>query len=118
MQNAGLDDAQTGIKIAGRNNNNLRYADDTTGMAEGKEEWESLLMREESGKTWLKTQHSKHEDHGIWPHHFMADKWRKMERVTDFIFLGPKSQRMVTAATKLQDACSLEEKLWQTQTGD
>ena len=47
-------------------------------------------MREESGKTWLKTQHSKHEDHGIWPHHFMANKWRKMERVTDFIFLGLK----------------------------
>ena len=61
MQNARLDEAQTGIKIAGRNINNLRYADDTTLMAESEEELKNLLMkmREKSGKSWLKTQHSK-----------------------------------------------------------
>ena len=67
MRNAGLDEAQAGIKIAGRNINNLRYADDTTLMAECEEELRNLLMKmkEESGKSWLKTQHSKNEDHGI-----------------------------------------------------
>ena len=57
MRNAGLDEAQVGIQIAGRNINNLRYADDTTLMAEGEEELKSLLMKEESGKSWLKAQH-------------------------------------------------------------
>ena len=67
MWNAGLDEAQAGIKIARRNIENLRYADDTTLMAESEEELKNLLMKvkEKSGKTWLKTQHSKHEDHGI-----------------------------------------------------
>ena len=67
MWNAGLDEAQAGIKIARRNIENLRYADDTTLMAESVEELKNLLMKvkEKSGKTWLKTQHSKHEDHGI-----------------------------------------------------
>ena len=67
MWNAGLDEAQAGIKTAERNINNLRYADDTTLMAESEEELKNLLMKvkEKSGKTWLKTQHSKHEDHGI-----------------------------------------------------
>ena len=66
MRNAGRDEAQAGIKIA-RNINNLRYADDTTLMAESEEEIKSLLMKvkKESGKSWLKTQHSKNEDHGI-----------------------------------------------------
>ena len=74
MRNARLDEAQTGIKIAGRNINNLRYADDTTLMAESEEELKSLLMKvkEESEKSWLKTQHSKNKDHGIWSHHFMV----------------------------------------------
>ena len=58
MRNAGLEEAQAGIKIVGENINNLRYADDTTLMAEGEEELKSLLMKEESGKSWLKTQHS------------------------------------------------------------
>ena len=73
MRNAGLDEAQTGINIAGKNVNNLRHADDTTFMAESEEELKSLLMKvkEESGKCWLKTQHSENEDHGIRPHHFM-----------------------------------------------
>ena len=77
MGNAGLEEAQAGIKIAGRNINHLRYADDTTLMAESEEELKSLLMmlKEESGKSWLKAQHSENEDHGIWSHHFMANRW-------------------------------------------
>ena len=76
MQNAGLDEAQAGIKIAGRNINNLRYANDTTLMAESEEELKSLLMKgkEESENAGL-TQHSKNEDHGIWSHHFMGNRW-------------------------------------------
>ena len=76
MRNAGLEEAQAGIKIAGRNINNLRYADDTTFMVESKEELKSFLMKvkEESEKVGL-TQHSENEDHGIWSHHFMADIW-------------------------------------------
>ena len=78
MRNAGLEQAQAGIKIAGRNINNLRYADDTTLMAESEEELKSLLMKvkEESGKSWLKAQHSENEDHGIRSHHFMGNRWR------------------------------------------
>ena len=76
MRNAGLEEAQAGIKIAGRNINNLRYADDTTLMAESEEELNSLLMKmkEESEKGWLKAQHSENEDHGIWFHHFMGNR--------------------------------------------
>ena len=77
MQNAGLDKAQAGIKIAGRNINNLRYADDTTLMAESEEELKSLLMKvkvKEKSKNVGLPQHSKHEDHGIWSHHFMANR--------------------------------------------
>ena len=76
MRNAGLEEAQAGIKIAGRNINNLRYAD-TTFMAESEEELKSLLMKvkEESGKSWLKAQHSENKDQGIWSHHFMANRW-------------------------------------------
>ena len=77
MRNAGLEEAQAGIKIAGRNINHLRYADDTTLMAESEEELKSLLMKvkEESEKSWLKAQHSENEDHGIWSHHFLANRW-------------------------------------------
>ena len=76
MRNAGVKEAQAGIKIARRNINNLRYADDTTLMAESEEELKSLLMKvkEESEKVGLK-QHSEKEDHGIWSHHFVADRW-------------------------------------------
>ena len=76
MRNAGLDEAQTGIKIARRNISNLRYTDDTTLMVESKQELKSLLMKvkEESGKSWLKAQHSENEDHGIWSHPFMANR--------------------------------------------
>ena len=75
MRNAGLEEAQAGIKIAGRNINNLGYADDTTLMAES-EELKSLLMKvkEESEKIGLK--HSENKDRGIWSHHFMANRWR------------------------------------------
>ena len=75
MRNAGLEEAQAGIKIARRNISNLRYADDTALMAESKEELKSLLMKEESKKSWLKAQHSENEDHGIWSHHFMGNRW-------------------------------------------
>ena len=76
MRSAGLDEAQAGIKIAGSNINNLRYPDDTTFMAEN-EELKSLLMKVKEGseKNWLKAQHSENEDHGIWFHHFMANRW-------------------------------------------
>ena len=76
MRNAGLDEAQGGIKISqGRNINNLRYADDTTLMAESEEELNSLLMKvKEIEKSWLKTQHSKSKDYGILFHHFMANR--------------------------------------------
>ena len=73
MPNAKLDEAQAGIKIAGRNINNLRYTDDTTLMAENEEEPLEARKRGE-WKSWLKTQHSKNSDHGIQPHHFMANK--------------------------------------------
>ena len=77
MQNAALDEAQTGIKIAVRNINNLRYADDTTLMAESKEELKSFLMKvkEESEKAGLKLNIQKNENHGIWSHNFMANRW-------------------------------------------
>ena len=77
MRNAGLDEAQAGIKIAGENINNLRYADDTTLMAESEEELKSLLMKVKvkSEKSWLKAQHSENEDHGIRSHHFMGNRW-------------------------------------------
>ena len=110
MRNAGLEEAQAGIKIAGRNINNLRYADDTTLIIESKEELQSLLMKvkEESEKVGLKLNIQKTK--------IMASdaitSWQidggKVETVTDFIFLGSK----IIAATKLKDIGSLEEKLW------
>ena len=76
MRNAGLEEAEAGIMIVGRNINNLRYTDDTTLMAES-EELKNLLtkVKEESGKRWLKAQHSENQDHGIRSHHFMATRW-------------------------------------------
>ena len=89
MQNAGLDEAQAGIKIAGRNINNLRYPDDTTLMTESEEELKSLLMKvKEKRKDWLKTQHSENEDHGIWSHHFMANRWGNNGNSDRLYFLG------------------------------
>ena len=90
MQNAGLDESQAGIKISGRNVNNLGYADDTTLMAERKEELKNFLMKvkEESEKNWLKTQHSKKKDRGIQSHHFMANRWGNSENRGWLYFSG------------------------------
>ena len=91
MRNAGLEEAQAGIKSAGRKINNLRYADDTTLMAESEEELQSLLMKVKGEwKSWLKAQHSENLDHGIQSHHFMANRWGNMETVRGFIFGGSK----------------------------
>ena len=90
MRNARLEEAQAGIKTAGRNINNLRYADDTTLMAESEEELKSLLMKvkEESEKVGLKLKHSENEDHGIWSHHFMANRWGNSGNSVRFYFSG------------------------------
>ena len=75
MINVGLEEAQAGIKTAGRNINNLRYADDTTLMAESEEELKSLLMKVKEESEKVGAQHSENEDHGIWSHHFMGNRW-------------------------------------------
>ena len=109
MRNAGLEEAQAGIKFVGRNINNLRYADDTTLMAESKE-LKSLLMKVKGGseKVGLKLNIQKTKIMASGP----ISSWRiDGERVTDFIFGGSKSLQVVTAAMTLKDACSLEEKL-------
>ena len=113
MLNSGLDEAQAGTKISGRNINSLRYADDTTLMAESEEELKRLLVKvkEEGEKAGLKLNIQKTK--------IMASSsitsWQidgeTMGTVTDFIFLAPKSLQMVAAAMKLKDTCSLEEKL-------
>ena len=114
MQNARLDEAQTGIKIAGRNINNLRYTDDTTLMAESEEELKSLLMKvkEESKTVGLKLNIQKTKIMTPCPITSWEIDGETMETVTGFIFGGaPKSLQMVTAAMKLKDTWSLEEKL-------
>ena len=118
MWNAGLDEAQAGIKIAARNINNLRYADDTTLMAGSKEELKSLLMKvkEESEKAGLKLNIQKTKIMASGPITSWQIDGETMETVADFILGAPKSLQMVTAAMKLEDACSLEEKLWPTET--
>ena len=90
MRNAGLEETQAGIKIAGRNINNLRYADDTTLMAESEEGIKSLLMKvkEESEKSWLKPQHSENEDHGIQSHHSMGNRWGNSRNSVRLYFWG------------------------------
>ena len=116
MRNTGLEEAQAGVKIAGRNSNNLRYADDTTLMAESEEELKSLLMKakEESEKAGLKLNIQKTKVMASGPITSWQLDGETMETVTDFIFLDSKSLQMVTAAMKLKDACSLEEKLCPT----
>ena len=112
VRNAELDEAQAGIKIAGRNINNLRYADDTTLMAEN-EELKSLLMKvkEESENAGLKLNVQKSKIMASGPITSWQIDGETMETVTDFIFWAPKSLQMVSAAMKLKDACFLEEKL-------
>ena len=118
MQNAGLDEAQAGIKTAGRNINNLRYADDTTFLAESKEELKSLLMKvkEESEKAGLKLNIQKTKIMASSPITSWQIDGETMGRVADFILGAPKSLQMVTAAMKSKDTCSLEENLWTTKT--
>ena len=113
MRNAGLEEAQVGIKIAGRNINNFRYADDTTLKAESEEELKSLLMKvkEESENIDLKLNIQKTKSMASGPITSWQIDGETVERVADFIFWAPKSLQMVIAAMKLKDACSLEEKL-------
>ena len=113
MRNSGLEEAQAGIKIAGRNVNNLKYADDTTLMAESKEELKSLLMKvkEESEKVGLKLNIQKTKILASGPITSWQIDGETMETVTDLFSWAPKSLQMVTAVMKLKDACSLEEKL-------
>ena len=89
MRNAGLDEAQAGIKTAGKNINNLRYADDTSLRAESEEELKSLLMKvKEESESWLKAQHSENEDHGIWSHYFMRIRWGNSGNSVRLYFVG------------------------------
>ena len=113
MRNTGLEEAQAGIKIAGRNINNLRYADDSTLMAESEEELKSLLMKvkEENEKVGLKLNIQKTKIMASGPITSWEIDGETVETVSDFIFWGPKSLQMVTAALKLKDAYSLEGKL-------
>ena len=113
MRNTGLEEARAGIKIAQRNINNLRYADDITLMAESKEELKTLLMKvkEESEKVGLKLNIQKTKIMASGPITSWELDGETVETVSDFIFWAPKSLQMVTAAMKLKDAYSLEEKL-------
>ena len=113
MRNAGLEEAQAGIKIASRNINNVRYADDTTLMSESEEELKSLLMKVkvESEKVGLKLNIQKTKIMASGPITSWKIDGETMETVSDFIFWIPKSLQMVTAAMKLKDAYSLEGKL-------
>ena len=119
MRNAGLEEVQAGIKIAGRNINNLRYADDTTLMAESEKELKSLLMKvkEESEKVALKLNIEKTKIMASGPITSWEIDVETVETVSDFIFWwegAPKSLQMVTAAMKLKDTYSLEGNLWPT----
>ena len=116
MQNAGLDEAQVGIKIAGRNVNNLRCANNTALMAESGEELKSLLMKRGEWKAGLKFNIQKTKIIASNPITSWQTDGEKMETVTDFIFLGSKITANVTVAMKLKDGCSLEGKLWPTYT--
>ena len=113
MRNAGLEETQARIKIAGRNINNLRYADDTTLMAESEGKLKSVLMKvkQESDKVGLKLNIQKTKIMASGPITSWEIDRQTVETVSDFIFWAPKSLQMVTAAMKLKDPCSLEGKL-------
>ena len=115
MRNAGLDEIQAGIKIAKKNINNLRYADDTNLMAES-EELKSLLIKvkEDSEKAGLKLNIQKTKIMASGPITSWQIDGETLATLADFIFLAPKSLQMVNAAMKLKDTCSLEGKLWPT----
>ena len=116
MRNAGLEEAQAGIKIPGKNINSLRYADDTTLMTESEEELKSFLMKleEESETFGLKLNIQKAKLMASDPITSWQIDGETVETVSDFIFGAPKSLQMVIAAMKLKDAYSLEGKLWST----
>ena len=116
MRNAGLEEAQAGIKIAGRNISNLRYADDTTLMAQSEEELKSLLMevKEENENVGLKLNIQKTKIMASGSISSWQVDGETVETMTDFIFLGSKLLRIVSAVMKLKEACSLKEKLWPT----
>ena len=116
MRNAGLEEAQAGIKIAGRNINKLRYAVDTTLMAENEEELKSFLMKKkvEREKVGLKLNIQKTKIMASGPITSWEIDGGTVETVSDFTFWAPKSLQMVIAAMKLKDAYSLEGKLWPT----
>ena len=116
MRNSGLEETQAGIKIAGRNINNLRYADDTTLMAESEEELKSLLMKvkEKSEKVGSKLNIQKTKVMASGPITSWEIDGETVETVSEFIFWAPKSLQMVTAAMKLKDTYSLEGKLGPT----
>ena len=113
MRNAGVEEVEAGIKIAKRNINNLRYADDTKLMAESEEELKSLLMKvkEESEKVGLKLNSQKTKIMASGPITSWQIDGETVETVSDFIFWAPKSLQMMTSAMKLKDAYSLEGKL-------
>ena len=108
-----MDESQSGFKIAGRNINNLRYVDDITLMEESKEELKSFLIKvkDENEKNWLKTQHSINEDHDILLYHFMVNTRGKNGNSNRLFSWAPKSLWVMTAAMKMKDTYSLEEKL-------
>ena len=116
MWNTGLDEAQAGIKITGRNINNLIYTDDTTLMEENKEELRSLLIKvkEESEKAGLQLNIQKTKIMAPGPTTSWKIDGKQWKQRQTLFFWAPKSLQMVTAAMKLEDACSLEEKLWPT----
>ena len=116
MRNTGLEEAQAGIKIAGRNINNLRYADYTTLKAESEEELKSLLMKvkEESEKVGLNLNIQKTKIMASGPITSWQMDGETVETVSDLFFWVPKSLQMIIAAMKLEDAYSLEGKLWPT----
>ena len=116
MWNAGLDEAQAGIKITRRNTSNLRHADDTTFMAESEEELKNLLMKlkEESEKVGLKLNTQKTKIMASGPITSWQIDGETVETVSDFIFGAPKSLQVVIIVMKLKDSCSFEEKLWPT----
>ena len=115
MRNTGVDEAQAGIKISGRNINNLRYTDDFTLMGES-EELKNLSMKvkEESGKSGLKLNIQKSKIMASRPITSWQIDGETLETVREVIFCGSKTTEVVTAAVILEDACSLEEKLWPT----
>ena len=116
MRNTGLEEPQAGIKVAGRNINNLRYADDTTLMADSEEELKNFMMKEkeESKKVSLKLNIQKTKIMASGPITPWEIDGERVETVTDFIFWAPKSLQMVITAMKLKDAYYLEGKLWPT----